>query len=66
MLPFTRDLYLDYPYESARFRYDHATRKLFRRFYGEPETEISLDSTLFHEALSGGTEISREEYESKC
>ena len=34
------DVYIDYPYEEAKFRYEKQTGKVFRRFYGEAEDEI--------------------------
>jgi hypothetical protein len=56
------DVYLDYPFEEAKFRWDKQTRKLYRRFYGKPEEEIPASSALFNEAIAAGTEITREEY----
>ena len=56
------DVYLDFPYESARFRYDKQTGKVFRHFYGKPEREIDPSSRLYHDAISSGTLITREEY----
>ncbi len=56
------DVYIDYPYEDAKFRFERATLKVFRRFYGEPETEIPHDSELYHEARSGGWQITAEDY----
>ncbi len=57
------DVYIDYPYEKAKFRYDKATKKVYRRFYGEAEKEIPWKSKLFHEALSGGEQITKEAYD---
>jgi hypothetical protein len=56
------DVYIDYPYESAKFRFEKASGKVFRRFYGELEKEISPSSALYHDALSGGRMITREDY----
>jgi hypothetical protein len=56
------DLYLDFPYEDAKFRYEQASGKVFRRFYGQPEKEIPAHSALYHEAMSAGRKTSREEY----
>jgi hypothetical protein len=56
------DVYIDYPYEDAKFRFERATLKVYRRFYGEPEIEIPHDSELYHEAQSGGWQITAEEY----
>jgi hypothetical protein len=33
------DVYIDYPPEDVKFRFEHATRKVYRRFYGAPEDE---------------------------
>jgi len=56
------DVYLDLPYESAKFRYDKSTGTIFRRFYGQREVEIPADSALYHDAISAGVQITREEY----
>ena len=58
----TGDVYLDFPYESAKFRFEHDTRKVYRRFYGEAEDEIPQSSKLYTEAICAGEQISREEY----
>ena len=57
-----RDIYIDYPYEDAKFRWEHATKKVYRRFYGQKEIEIPHSSDLYHQGISAGKEISREEY----
>ena len=46
------DVYIDFPFERVKFRFEHATRKVYRRFYGEPEDEIPHNSNLYHEAIS--------------
>ncbi len=56
------DVYLDYPFEDVKFRYENQTGKVFRRFYGQAEEDVSHSSNLFHEAMSGGKQITREEY----
>jgi hypothetical protein len=56
------DVYIDYPYEDAKFRSEKETGKVYRRFYDEREIEIDHTSKLFHEAISGGFQITREEY----
>jgi hypothetical protein len=58
----TRDIYLDYPYEDAKFRWEKDTEKVYRRFYGKGEDEIPHSSDLFNQAISAGKEITREEY----
>jgi hypothetical protein len=57
------DVYLELPYEDAKFRWEHSTRRVFRRFAGEPESEIPSDSRLFHDAISAGRRITKAEYE---
>ncbi len=56
------DVYLDYPFEEAMFRYEHQTGRIFRKFYGEAEVEIDRTSNLFHEAISAGEQITAEQY----
>lgn len=56
------DVYIDYPYEDVKFRFEKATNKVFQRWYGETETEIPYDSELYHESRSGGWKITREDY----
>ena len=56
------DVYIDYPYEDAKFRWERETKKVYRRFYGEPEFEIPHSSNLYNEAISGGWQTTREDY----
>ncbi|MDQ5988568.1 MAG: hypothetical protein CSYNP_04328 [Syntrophus sp. SKADARSKE-3] len=56
------DVYLDYPFEDVKFRWEKETKKVFRRFYGKAEEEISHTSNLYHDAISAGQLITREEY----
>ena len=56
------DVYIDFPYEDAKFRYEKATRKVYVRSCGHPENEIESSSALYHEAMSAGKLITREEY----
>lgn len=58
----TRDIYIDYPFEHAKFRWERDTEKVYRRFYGKREVEIPHTSDLFNEAISAGKEITRDEY----
>ncbi len=57
------DVYIDYPYESVMVRYEKATGRKFRTFYGEAEVEVAQDSRLFDEARLDGTEVTRDVYE---
>jgi hypothetical protein len=56
------DVYIDFPYEDVKFRYENRTGRVFRRFYGEAEKEIVPDSDLYHDAISAGKQITRDEY----
>jgi hypothetical protein len=56
------DVYIDFPYEDAKFRFEKASGKYYRRFYDQAEDEIAPDSALLHEAISAGRLITREEY----
>jgi hypothetical protein len=56
------DVFLDYPFDDVKFRWEKETSKVFRRFYGEAEQEISWNSNLFRDAMSTGKQITREEY----
>ena len=58
----TRDIYIDYPFEQAKFRWERETATRYRRFYGEPEVRVGQGSELFAQAVLSGREISREEY----
>jgi hypothetical protein len=56
------DVYIDYAFEDAKFRYEKQTGKVYRRFYGQAEDEIRADSDLYHQAISSGRQIARDEY----
>jgi hypothetical protein len=56
------DVYIDFPYERAKFRYEKDTGKVYRRFYGETEDEIPPSSNLYNQAICEGKQIAREEY----
>jgi hypothetical protein len=56
------DVYIDYPYEDVKFRFDKKAGKVYQRWYGGSEMEIPHDSELYHESHSGGWAITREEY----
>lgn len=40
----TGDVYIDYSFERARFRYDKPARKVYLRFYGEGEDEVPMST----------------------
>ncbi len=56
------DVYIDYAFEDAKFRYEHQTGKVYRRFYGQSEVEIRSDSDIYNQAILSGREITRDEY----
>ena len=57
------DVYIDDPYNDCKYRYEHATGKVFARPYGsQKENEIDRTNSYWGEAKSGGNQISREEY----
>ena len=56
------DVYIDYPYEKVKFRFELTTRAVYQRWYDETEMRISHDAELYNEAHSGGFMITREEY----
>lgn len=56
------DVYIDYAYEDAKFRYEKRTGKVFRRFYGQQEVEIPPSSDLYNQAILAGKQITRAEY----
>ena len=42
-----RDIYIDYPYEHAMFRWEKETKSVYTRFYGKREHEIDQTSEFF-------------------
>lgn len=60
----SKDVYIDYPFEEVMFRRDKFTKNIYRKFYGEAESEkpIPHNNRLFNDALRYGTEITLEEY----
>jgi hypothetical protein len=62
-----RDVYVDYPFEEVMYRRDYKNKKMYVRFYGEPESGKVLlqDNRLLNEAISCGNEITQAQYEAK-
>lgn len=57
------DVYIDFPQEEMMFRFDHASGKVYRKFYWDTtEQMIAQTSSLFTESLSYGTPVTREHY----
>jgi hypothetical protein len=58
-----QDVFVDYPFEDVKFRWDHVGKKVYRKFYGQDaETVIGHDNRLFNDALRFGDEITRSDY----
>jgi hypothetical protein len=57
-----RDVYIDYPFEQVMLHWLHESHKVFRKFYGQEEEEISENSRLFADAELDGDEITAEQY----
>jgi hypothetical protein len=56
------DVYIDYPFEDAKFRYEHATSRVFGRFNNGEELEVGYTDDLFRDAMRSGVQIDRELY----
>ena len=56
------DVYIDYPFEDMKFRFDKAGNKVFVHFYGKREVEIEQSNAHFHEAIQAGSVITKEQY----
>jgi len=58
-----RNVYVDYSFEEVMFRFEHTTRKFFRKFYGEDfEKEVKYDNRLLNDALCFGDETDERTY----
>ncbi|MBC7428184.1 MAG: hypothetical protein H7336_06205 [Bacteriovorax sp.] len=58
------DIYLDYDFEEVMFRYDHKTKNIYRKFYGEQEhpEAIHYSNRLYCDTRLFGDEITKEQY----
>jgi hypothetical protein len=56
------DVYIDYSFEDAKFRYEHATSRVFCRFNSREEVAVGYTDGLFRDAMRSGTQIDREQY----
>ena len=56
------DVYIDYPFEDMKFRFEKASNKVFVRCYGKREVEIDRGNAHFNEAIQSGNVISPEQY----
>lgn len=63
---FKNDVFVDYPYEQVKFRWDCRESKIFKRFYGMQEIKepVPHDNRLYNEALMWGQEIDQQSYNS--
>jgi hypothetical protein len=61
----TRDVYLDYDFEEVTYRWDHLTKTVYVKFYGEEEhpEPVPGNNRLYTDSKLYGREITREEYE---
>lgn len=58
-----RSVFVDYDFEEVMFRYDHKTKRYFRKFYGrKDEVEVWYDNRLLTDALLYGNEIDEQLY----
>jgi len=56
------DVYVDYPFEDMKFRFEKASNKVFVRCYGKHEVEIDQSNEHFNEAIQAGNVITKEQY----
>jgi hypothetical protein len=58
------DIFIDYSYEEVTYRWDHHSKLIFVRFYGNEESSqpVPHDNRLFNEALCCGEDITRQDY----
>jgi hypothetical protein len=58
------DLYIEYRFESVLFRYEHATERFYRRFYGDSgERRVPHDNGLLNDGILSGVLTTRERYD---
>lgn len=58
------DVYIDYDFEDVLFRFDHASRRVFRKWYGQgDEFEVPNDNNLYQQAIRFGDAIDAETYQ---
>jgi hypothetical protein len=56
------DVYIDFAYESVKIRFEKKSGKVFSKFYGKSESELSSSTNLFRDATDAGELISRADY----
>ena len=56
------DVYLGYPFEDMRFRFNKATGQVFSRYLDRPEVEVPHSDRLFNDAICSGKVITKDEY----
>jgi hypothetical protein len=59
------DVFIDYSFEEVMYRWDHNSKKIYVKFYGNAETSkpVPHDNRLFNDAILYGEQISLEQYE---
>ena len=59
-----RDIFITYDFEDVMFRYEYATRRFFRKFFGESkEVEVPHDNRLLNDAMRFGDETNAMSYQ---
>ena len=57
------DIFNDYSFEDVVFRFEHQTRRFFRRFYDSAEEdEVPHDNGLLNDAMRFGCEVDAKTY----
>ena len=56
------DVFIDYPFEEMKFRFDKAANKVYARYYFKGEVEIPQSDSHFNEAIGAGKLITEEQY----
>ena len=61
------DVYVDYPFEEVKFRWDCKEKKIYMKFYGRQEDPLPVphDNRLYNDALMWGAEIDRARYDAQ-
>jgi hypothetical protein len=59
-----RDVYIDYDFEDVMFRFEHRSKRFYRRFYGDAhETQVPHASDLLNDAILMGEETDWKTYD---
>jgi hypothetical protein len=53
----SEDVFIDYDFETVMFRFEHSTRRFFKKLYGNSkEMEVASDNRLLNDAIRFGVE----------